>query len=143
MPTLQDPNLGTQILFLFLLAIPVACISWTITHEEIFREPREYCAGKSRDCRSLLQRKFFYVVTCEFCLSHYVAAFWLYLSRYHFLFDGWRGYLAALFSLVWIANLYTAIFGRLRLQIQSQRLEIEEEKQELDGPGNADSRPGS
>lgn len=125
-------TIGTQIVFLLVLAVPTACISWTITHEEIFREPREFCASRSRDCRFLVQRKFFYALTCEFCLSHYVAAAWLYLTRYHLLFESWRGYLIAGFSLVWIANLYMAIFGRLRLEIQSQRLDIEEEKRELD-----------
>jgi hypothetical protein len=128
---LETQTLGLQVLVLFLLAIPVACISWTITHEEIFREPRDYCAGRSRDCRHLLQRKFFYALTCEFCLSHYVAAAWLWITHYQLLFDAWRGYLIAWFSLVWIANLYMAIFGRLRLEIQSQRLDIEEEKRDL------------
>ena len=32
-----------QIIWLFVLAIPVACLSWTCTHEEVLREPREYC----------------------------------------------------------------------------------------------------
>lgn len=129
--TLPLDTLGLQVAWLFLLAIPVACIAWTITHEEIFREPREYCVKQSRNCRRLLQRKFFYALTCEFCLSHYVAAFWLFLTHYRLLFESWRGYLIAWFSLVWIANLYMAIFGRLRLDIQSQRLNIEEEKREL------------
>ncbi|HXE64645.1 MAG TPA: hypothetical protein VN519_13970 [Bryobacteraceae bacterium] len=128
---LETQTLGLQVVVLFLLAIPVACIAWTITHEEIFREPREFCVDRSRRCRSLLQRKFFYALTCEFCLSHYIAALWLWITRYHLLFDSWRGYLIAGFSLVWIANLYMAIFGRLRLEIQSQRLDIEEEKREL------------
>ncbi len=135
-------TLGTQVVILLLLAIPVACISWTITHEEIFREPREYCAQRSRSCRKLVQRKFFYALTCEFCLSHYIAAFWLFVSRYRLLFDSWRGYLAALFALVWVANLYMAIFGRLRLEIQSQRLGIEEEKRELESKGPPRSETG-
>ena len=127
---LQSQALGTQVILLVILAIPVACISWTITHEEIFREPREYCLARSRICNRLIQRKFFYVLTCEFCLSHYVAALWLWLTRYHLLFESWPGYLTALFSLVWIANFYMAIFGRLRLELQSQRLDLEEEKRD-------------
>lgn len=124
---------GEQAVELFILAIPVACISWTITHEEVFRELHEYCVSRSHNCRRLVQRKFFYALTCEFCLSHYVSAFWVWIARYHLLLDGWRGYVVAVFSLVWIANLYMAIFGRLRLEIQSQRLGIEQEKQELNG----------
>ncbi|HEU5022519.1 MAG TPA: hypothetical protein VFT60_11530 [Bryobacteraceae bacterium] len=127
----ETQTVGLQVVVLFLLAVPTACIAWTITHEEIFREPREFCVDRSRRCRNLLQRKFFYALTCEFCLSHYVAAAWLAITRFQLLFEGWRGYLIAWFSLVWIANVYMAIFGRLRLEIQSQRLDIEEEKREL------------
>ena len=35
-------DLTTQVAWLFILAIPTACIAWTVTHEEVFREPREY-----------------------------------------------------------------------------------------------------
>jgi hypothetical protein len=132
MPTLvQDSSIGGQIVVLFILAIPVASISWTITHEELFRELHQYCMDRSQKCRTLARRKFFYALTCEFCLSHYVAVLWLVLTGYRLVFEGWRGYLLAGFSLVWIANLYMAIFGRLRLEIQSQRLDIEEEKRQL------------
>jgi len=53
-------SLGTQLLWLVVLAAPIATISWTFTHEEVFREPREYCAKCSRRAGSLWQRKFFY-----------------------------------------------------------------------------------
>ena len=33
-------TLGHQIVFLLVLAIPLACVAWTVTHEEIFREAR-------------------------------------------------------------------------------------------------------
>ena len=58
-----------QIQNLFLLAIPVACIAWTVTHEEIFREPRDFCIEKSKNSRTILQRKFFYLFTCEYCFK--------------------------------------------------------------------------
>ena len=32
-------SLSAQIVTLFLLAIPVACVAWTVTHEDVFREP--------------------------------------------------------------------------------------------------------
>jgi hypothetical protein len=124
-------TLGSQVVLLFLIAIPVACISWTMTHEEVFRELHQYCVDRSQKCRTLVRRKFFYALTCEFCLSYYVSALWLVATRYRLVFEGWRGYLLAGFSLVWIANVYMAIFGRLRLEIQSQRLGIEEEKRQL------------
>ena len=43
-------ELTQQVVTLLLLALPVACIAWTVTHEEIFREPREYCVKKSKTC---------------------------------------------------------------------------------------------
>src|ERR1051325_345551 len=67
------PSLGSQVALLFVLAMPVACVAWTVTHEEIFREPRDYCVRNSKACRWLLQRKFFYLFTCEYCFSHWVT----------------------------------------------------------------------
>jgi hypothetical protein len=120
------------------LAIPVACASWTITHEETVREAREFCLDRSRECKKLYQRKFFYALTCEYCLSHYVTAALLLATRYHLLFDSWLGYVIAGFSLVWIANFYMAIFGRLRLELKSQRLEIAQEEEEIHAPAAID-----
>jgi len=74
--------LGSQIVHLLLLAIPVACIAWTVTHEEVFREPREWCLNKSNACRHLWQRKFFFLFTCEYCFSHYVAIAVLLVTRF-------------------------------------------------------------
>jgi hypothetical protein len=119
------PLLRLQLLELFVLAIPIACISWTVTHEEIFREPRDYCASRSQNCRRWYERKFFYLFTCEYCFSHYVSAAVVVITRFKLLFDDWRGYLVALFALVWIANQYMSIYNRLRLDIKSEKLETE------------------
>src|SRR5436853_7724482 len=119
------PALRFQIIELFLLAIPVACIAWTFTHEEVFREPREYCKRRSQDCRRWYERKFFYLFTCEYCFSHYIAAAFLIITRFKLLFADWRGYLIALFALVWIANQYMSIYDRLRLDIKTERIEGE------------------
>jgi hypothetical protein len=40
------------------LAIPIACIAWTVTHEEVFREPRDYCKRRSQDAGTIARRKF-------------------------------------------------------------------------------------
>ncbi len=117
--------LGLQIITLFVLAIPVACVAWTVTHEEIFHEPREYCVNQSKGCKRLYQRKFFYLFTCEYCFSHYVAAVFLIITGYKLLFDDWRGYLIGGFALVWVANQYMSLYNRLRLVIKSERLETE------------------
>ena len=84
-----------------------------MTHEEVFREPREWCRNQSETCRNLIQRKFFYLLTCEFCLSHYVSAVFLIIARYKVMFADWRGYLIAFFSVVWVANFYMVIFRNL------------------------------
>ena len=64
-----------QIVALFILAVPIACVARTVVFEEIFREPREYCREKSNVCRWFLTRKFFYLFTCEYCFSHYLVVF--------------------------------------------------------------------
>jgi len=118
-------GLGLQLVELLVIAIPIACIAWTMTHEEVFREPREYCAGRSKSCNHWYERKFFYLFTCEYCFSHYVAALFLLITRFKLLFPDWRGYLIGFFALVWIANQYMSLYNRLRLDIKSERLEGE------------------
>ena len=117
-------GLGLQVVFLLLLAIPVACIAWTVTHEEIFREPRQFCQRECVQARSLMRRKFFYLFTCEYCFSHYVAAGILIITRYKLLFPDWRGYFVGFFSLVWMANQYMSVYNRLRLDIKHEQVEI-------------------
>ena len=123
-PTLKCPIRNSQLFTLFVLAIPIASIAWTVTHEEVFREPREWCAARSKSCKRLIERKLFYLFTCEYCFSHYVTALFLWIADYKLLFDDWRGYLVGGFSLVWVANVYMSLFARLRLDIKEERLEI-------------------
>ncbi|HEX8291151.1 MAG TPA: hypothetical protein VF570_05320 [Pyrinomonadaceae bacterium] len=116
-------GLGLQVAVLFVLAVPIACVAWTVTHEEVFREPREYCVERSKGGRRWYQRKFFYLFTCEYCFSHYVTVFFLFVTRYHLLYEDWRGYLVGGFALVWVANQYMSLYNRLRLDIKSEKLE--------------------
>jgi hypothetical protein len=129
-------SLALQIVWLFVLAIPTACVAWTITHEEIFHEPRDYCKQQTRQ-GNFARRKFFYVFTCEYCLSHYVAFFFLLVTRFKLLLPDWRGYLIAFFALVWLANQYMSVYSRLRLDIQHERIEIKAEEEEMKGPQKA------
>jgi len=119
-------NLITKenLLELFVLSLPIAAISWTVTHEDLFRELHDYCVGRSRTATSLFARKFFYLLTCEYCFSHYVAAAWLLVTGFTLLYTDWRGYLIAWLALVWVSNHYIALFARLRLGIRSERLDI-------------------
>lgn len=118
-------ELRIQLIYLFVLAVPIACIAWTITHEEVFREPREYCVRRSQNGRGWLPRKFFYLFTCEYCFSHYVAGAVILMTRYKLLYSDWRGYVLGFFALVWIANQYMSVYNRLRLDIKTERLEGE------------------
>ena len=127
-------SLGLQVAMLFVLAMPIACVAWTVTHEEVFREPREYCVRNSKVCAHLLQRKFFYLFTCEYCFSHYVTVLALLMTRFHLLLPDWRGYILSGFALVWVANFYMSLFGRLRLDIREERLEIEIHEKEVKQP---------
>jgi hypothetical protein len=117
-------TIDRQLVLLFVLPIPIASIAWTVTHEEVFREPREWCKTRSTTCKRLYERKFFYLFTCEYCFSHYVTIIFLFITRYQLLFDDWRGYLIGGFSLVWLANVYMSFFGRMRLEIREERLAI-------------------
>ncbi len=125
-------SITLNLVWLFVLAIPIACVAWTVTHEEIFREPREYCKRECQEARSVLKRKFFYLFTCEFCFSYYVTILFLIITRYKLLYSDWRGYLLALFALVWVANQYMSIYNRLRLDIKHEQVDIKVKEKEKD-----------
>jgi hypothetical protein len=114
------------VLQLFLLALPIAWAAWTVTKEEIFREVQNYCSEQNRICRGLVVRKFFYVWTCEYCLSHYVTILFLVITQFKLVFDDWRGYLVSGPALVCVANVYVAnvymsLYSRLRVDIRKER----------------------
>jgi len=121
----------SPIAMLFILAIPIACIAWTVTHEEVFREPREFCIKWSKEGKTILVRKFFYLFTCEYCFSHYVTALFLIITHYTLAYSDWRGYIISGFSLVWIANVYMSIFGIIRVGLKVERAEANLKEEEL------------
>jgi hypothetical protein len=121
-----------QLLWLFVLAAPIACVAWTVTHEEVFREFHDWCVDKSQRCKHLYQRKFFYLFTCEYCFSHYVAAAVVLMTGFRLLVPDWRGAILGWFTLVWVANVYMSLFGRLRLDIKRERVEIKLEEREVE-----------
>ena len=132
-----------QVVWLVLLAIPIACVAWTVTHEEVFREPREYCAEHSRSARTLVARKLFYLFTCEYCFSHYVTIFFLLITRYKLLYGDWRGYLVSLFSLVFVANFYIGAFGKVKLGVTKERAEIKAIENQTNGAEPQIHRPAA
>jgi len=130
-------SVSQQIFWLAILAIPIACIARTVTAEEIFREPREWCLHKSKTCRTFVERKFFYLFTCEYCFSHYVTALFLFLTRFKLLIDDWRGYVISLFALVMVANAYLNLYSRLRVDITQAKAETKKTEKEVE---NTDAR---
>jgi hypothetical protein len=115
---------GADLLRLLILALPVAAIAWTVTHEDLFREVRDYCVDRSKSSQSLSARKFFYLFTCEYCFSHYVSAAVIFATGFQLLYSDWRGSFIAWLAIVWVANHFISLYGRLRLGIRSERLEI-------------------
>jgi hypothetical protein len=113
-PTPGDLSLTRQLVWLFVLAAAVASVSWTLTKEEITREPREFLAQQAKDPdNNFLFRKLCYIPTCFYCFSHYVTLFFLLVTRYQLLQRGWRGYLISFFALTWVANVYMVLFRHL------------------------------
>jgi len=115
-----------QLFWLLILPLPIACIAWTVTHEEIFREPHEYCVKRSKESKSIFTRKFFYLFTCEYCFSHYVTILFILLTDFHLLMMNWVGYVIGGFALVWIANVYMSLYAFLRTDLKKERLEAKE-----------------
>lgn len=131
MPMELDVAVKHQIALMLLLGLPVACVAWTVTHEEVFREPREFCRRKSEECRNAVPRKFFYLFTCEYCFSHYVAAVAVWAMGFRMLYAGWRGYVVGWFALIWVANTYMSLFNRLRLDIKHENVAIAVQQEAL------------
>ena len=131
-----DVPLSTQIVWLFVLAAPVSCVAWTVTHEQVFAEVHDWCLRQSQQCRRVATRKFFYLFTCEYCFSHYVAAAAVALSGFRLLVDGWVGVLIAWLTLVWVANFYMSLFVRLRLDIKREGVEIKMEEGQARAKGD-------
>lgn len=121
-----------QIYWLIGLSIVVASVAWTVTQEEIFREPREYCAKRSENCKSIFERKFFYIFTCEYCFSHWVTLFFLFLTGFQLLLNDWRGYILAFFAIPWLANQWMSIYRRLRVGIKHENLQAKVVEEKLD-----------
>ena len=120
-----------QIYWLVMLGFAVASVAWTVTQEEIFSEPREWCSERSKKAKSIFAKKFFYVFTCEYCFSHWVTIFFLIVTGFKLIFDDWRGYLIAFFVTAWTANQFMSLYRRLRVGIKQENLLAEIHKEKL------------
>ena len=61
-----------------------ACVSWTGLPPS--PTGRTNTGAKSKSCRRLYWRKFFYVFTCEYCFIHYVTPFFLFITGFTLMF---------------------------------------------------------
>ena len=105
-----------------MLAIAVACCSWTIAETEVFRSIREAIAQwagwvKGTDTRGWKQ-KIAYLPHCYYCTSHYVATMFLALHPFQTLTPDWRGYIISLFSVVGVSAVYLTVFNQLRVLLR-------------------------
>jgi hypothetical protein len=119
-----------QLFSLLILSMVVASIAWTVTQEKIFEEWRDAAKERSEDAANILVRKFFYVWTCEYCFSHWVAILVLIVTGFRVLIDDWRGYALAFFLLPWLANQWMSLYRMLRVDIKHENLLAEQVKKE-------------
>jgi len=121
-----------QIFWVIVLGVAASSIAWTLTQEEIFREPRDFCDNKSKSCGSLWQRKFFYVFTCDYCFSHWATIGLLILTGFKLLIDDWRGYILAFLVVAWTANQFMSLYRRLRVEIKHKNTLAKEVEERLE-----------
>lgn len=119
-----------QIFWLIVIAAAVASVAWTITQEEIFREPREWFVERSKNAKSFLVRKLCYMPTCEYCLSHWVALVMIFITEFRLIFLDWRGYLLSFFVTAWTANQLMSLYRSLRVEIKLDNAIAEKEIEE-------------
>ena len=120
-----------KIYWMFILAIPVSCIAWTVTKEEIFKEARVFFSTRSENSRHMLVRKICYMFTCEYCFSHYVTLLLLIITQYKLLYPDWRGYLIAGFSIIWIANVYMSLYNIIRIDLKKEKIIAKQQEEKL------------
>jgi hypothetical protein len=108
-----------------LVAIPVACVSWTIAKEELFREFREWCKANGLACEKIKNRigrfimvKLNYLPRCYYCTSFYVCEVFILLTGVKFVSPGWQGAVCAWFAVVFIAQVYLTLFNLLRVALR-------------------------
>ena len=70
-----------------------------------------------------------------------MALCFLVLTRFKLLYGDWRGYVIALFALVYVANFYMGLFGRVKLEVRKSRAEIEAIEAEVDNINGSGAPP--
>lgn len=120
-----------KIYWIFILALPVSCIAWTVTKEQIFKEAQVFFSNWSEKSRYILVRKICYMFTCEYCFSHYVTLLLLIITQYKLLYPDWRGYLISAFSIIWIANVYMSLYNIIRIDLKKEKIIAKQQEEKL------------
>ena len=124
-------------------ALPVACVAWTLTHEEIFRDLWESCGEFAKEHKEKLDylrrnrktavysrrkalkhwlgHKVCFLFTCEFCVSVWVTILLLLVSDFRVQYNGLLGFLVTGFGVVMAANLMMTRYQLWRVEIRKDR----------------------
>ena len=132
-----------QLVWLSTLSIPVACVAWTLTHEEVFVSRTSIAKskrGKPRICSpaSVFTYSLANIVSATTPPSFF-PSFTVQIVTVQTL--DWRGYLIAFCSLVWVSNQYISVYNHLRLDIRHEQVEIHQTDKNTPRP--AEKRPES
>jgi len=114
-----------------ILAIPTACVAWTISETEVFRDAREALArwaqarnvGDCRGWRKWIRCKLSYLPTCYYCTAHWVGLLFFACHPFALLSDGLRGAIIGYFTQIGLAVVYLSAFHVLRVQIRKSQAE--------------------
>jgi len=117
----------------FVLAIPTACVAWSISETEVFRDVRQSLArwAESRnagDChgwQKWVRCKISYLPTCYYCTAHWIGLLFFVCHPFTLLSEGIRGGIIAYFSQVALAIVYLSAFHVLRVQIRKTKAEAD------------------
>ncbi len=89
----------------------------------------------------MFKRKLFYMATCEYCFSHWVTLAFVAVTGFRLLLDDWRGFVIGFFAVTAVANLYMSLYGRLRVDIKAENVQIEAVQEQI--AEAHDERPGT
>jgi uncharacterized membrane protein len=112
------------------LASATAVVSWILAMMEVFRDGREWVGKWAKNKpTSKARQKLAYLVTCPFCLSAYVSAFFLALSPIKIGAEHFGGYIVAWFYIQAIVYPLLTIYNWMRccLRWTKAKADVQEE----------------
>ena len=131
----RDLPLGTQLLLLFVLPIPMFTFGWALAKEQVASECRDWCKRCHENPRlPWLVRKLAYMPTCEFCASAWVGLALMACVRVRLFVDApLVGFVFTWGCLVGVAWLYVSFFSSLRTDINKDKVLAEAVREAQNG----------